>query len=101
MLVKQYAHLIEIANVPFIEKTRYKVIDLALMVLAYGWSPDEIHRCHPDLTKAQICSALAYYYDHQEEMDEQILKEEEMIQQIKENSSQQPSRLTLLARLKK
>ncbi len=28
--------------------------------MAYGWSPEEMHFQHPDLTLGQIYSALAY-----------------------------------------
>jgi hypothetical protein len=42
--------------------------------MAYGWSPGEMHFQHPDLTLGQIYSALAYYWDHQEEIDNDIKK---------------------------
>jgi uncharacterized protein (DUF433 family) len=46
-----------------------KVVEV---VLAYGWSPEEMHLQHPHLSLAQIHSALAYYYDHQAEIDLEI-----------------------------
>ena len=39
---------------------------------ARGWSPEEIHFQHPHLSLAQIHAALAFYYDHQEQVDRQI-----------------------------
>ncbi len=46
-----------------------KVVEVALDRLAHHWDADEIQREHPHLTLGQIYSCLAYYYDHQEEMD--------------------------------
>jgi hypothetical protein len=40
--------------------------------LAHHWDADEIQRQHPHWTLGQIHSCLAYYYDHQEEMDRMI-----------------------------
>ena len=37
-----------------------------------GASPEQLQRCHPQLTLSQIYSALAYYYDHKEVFDEEI-----------------------------
>lgn len=100
MLATEYAHLTIKDGVPYIKGSRYKVIDIALNYLAYGWSPDEIHRQHPSLTKAQICSALAFYFDHQDEMDRQILQDEQEIQQYRKGAKQ-ITRQELLARIKK
>lgn len=52
--------------------TTLKVIELISEKLAYGWSPEEIHFQHPYLSMGQIYSALAYYADHQEEMEKEI-----------------------------
>ena len=52
----------------WIDETNVKVIEVVLDRLAYGWSPEEIHFQHPDLSLAQIHAALAYYYDHQDEI---------------------------------
>jgi len=41
--------------------------------------PEEIQRQHPHLTLGQIYSALAYYHDHQDEMDRDI---ERRVQQV-------------------
>ncbi len=59
-------------NVPMIVGTKMKVVELVLDHIAYGWSPEELHFQHVDLTMGQIHSALAYYWDHKAEMDEDI-----------------------------
>ncbi|MBC8448196.1 MAG: DUF433 domain-containing protein [Chloroflexi bacterium] len=64
--------ILDTENVPFIAGTNMKVIELVLERTAYGWSPEELHFQHPYLTLGQIYSALAYYWDHQEELDQDI-----------------------------
>lgn len=56
-------------GVAYIEGTRTKAIEVAIDRIAHHWDADEIRRQHPHLSLAQIHSALAYYYDHQEECD--------------------------------
>jgi hypothetical protein len=40
--------------------------------LAHGWSAEEMCRQHPYLTPAEAHAAMAYYYDHAEEIDQEI-----------------------------
>jgi uncharacterized protein (DUF433 family) len=56
----------------YIAGTPFKVRQIALDHVAYGWGADEIQREHPQLTLGQIHSALGYYYDHKEELDREI-----------------------------
>src|SRR5438105_8352563 len=56
----------------WIDKTNVKVIEVVLDHLAYGWSPEEMHYQQPHLSLAQIHAALAYYFDHQADFDQQI-----------------------------
>ncbi len=60
------------AGVAWIVDTQVKVIEVVLERFAHGWSPEETHLQHPDLSLAQIHSALAWYYDHQTELDTEI-----------------------------
>lgn len=57
---------------PFIAGSTIKVEEVALDLIAHGWNATEIHRNHPDLSLAEIQSALAYYYDHRAEIDAEI-----------------------------
>lgn len=63
---------IDAAGRAWIDQTNVKVVEVVLDHLAYGWSPEEMHYQHPDLSLAQIHAALAYYFDHQDEFDRQI-----------------------------
>jgi len=68
-----YEHVIlNEARVPIIAGTTMKVVELVLEKTAYGWSPEELHFQHPYLTLGQIYSALAYYWDHKDELDRDI-----------------------------
>ena len=58
-------------DLPCIAGTRLRVQDIVGNHLA-GRSPEEIREAYPGYTLAQIYSALAYYYDHKEELDRQI-----------------------------
>jgi uncharacterized protein (DUF433 family) len=79
-----YEHIvIDEAGVPVIESTTTKVIELVLDVLAYGWSPDELQFQHPHLTLGQIHSALAYYWDHKEELERDIERRLERVEEIR------------------
>jgi uncharacterized protein (DUF433 family) len=92
----RYEHIIlNEANVPIIAGTTMKVIELVLDKIAYGWSPEELHYQHSYLTMGQIYSALAYYSDHKEELDEDIEKRLQVVDQLQRSteSSQLKARL--------
>jgi uncharacterized protein (DUF433 family) len=93
----QYQHVaLNDKNVPTIAGTNLKVIELVLERMAYGWSPEELRFQHPYLTLGQIHSALAYYWDHQEELDRDIERRLEYTEHIKRTAEPPP----LVARLK-
>ena len=93
----RYEHVIlNEAQVPIIAGTNMKVVELVLERTAYGWSPEELHFQHPYLTLGQIYSALAYYWDHQEELDQDIERRLELVDQVQRATGPSP----LVARLK-
>jgi uncharacterized protein (DUF433 family) len=67
--------------------TTMKVIELVLDHLAYGWSLEELHFQHPHLTLGQIHSALAYYWDHKAELDEDIERRLQIVDQLQQTKS--------------
>lgn len=70
MTLTAYKHIaLTDEGVPVIEGTGFKVKQLALERQAHGSSPEELQFQHPQLSLAQIYSALAYYEDHREEID--------------------------------
>ena len=93
----RYEHIIlDEAKVPVIAGTTMKVIELVLDSRAYGWSPEELHFQHPYLTLGQIYSAFAYYWDHQEELDQDIEQRLRFVDQVQQVQKPTP----LEARLK-
>ncbi len=54
---------------------RVRVLDVAIWHELRGWSPDEIVAQAPSLTLSDVHTALAYYYDHREEVQEEIRAE--------------------------
>ena len=51
---------------------RVRVAQIVMDYLAYGWSPDEMCRQHSYLALAEAHAAMAYYFDHQDEIDREI-----------------------------
>jgi uncharacterized protein (DUF433 family) len=71
----EYAHVaIGSDNVPIVAGTQIKLVEIVSDHLAHGSDAQEIHRQFPNLSLGQIHSALAYYYDHQDEMDAEIAR---------------------------
>lgn len=92
-----YEHIIlNQKHQPIIEGTKTKVIELVLDKIAYGWSPEELQYQHPELTLGQVYSALAYYADHQEELDEEIATQLHQVDQLRQSVRPTP----LVKRLK-
>jgi len=92
-----YEHVeLDEAGVAIIAGTSMKVVELVLEKIAYGWSPEELHWQHPYLTLGQICSALAYYWDHQQELDRDIERRLHSMDRIQRETGPSP----LVGRLK-
>ena len=56
-------------GVAWIDDSNVKVVEV-IFDHVQGQSPGKIQEAHPDLTPSQIYAAIAYYYDHQEEVDD-------------------------------
>ena len=92
-----YEHIVvDDDGIAIVAETRMKVAQLAAEVMAYGWSAEEMHLQHPHLSMGQIHAALAYYWDHRDEIEHQIEADLESAAQLRDSSG--PSRL--VARLK-
>lgn len=92
MLLKTtYEHVVLDKNdVPYVADTNTKVIEIVLDKLAYGWSTEEMHLNHPHLSLGQIHSALAYYWDHQEELDAAIASQLEFVETLRKQIGTTP-----------
>lgn len=97
----RYEHIVlDEDKVPRIAGASMKVNELVLAHLAYGWSPDELHFQFPHLTLGQIYSTLAYYWDHREELDQDIERRLESVDQLRDSLGESLGESPLLARLK-
>lgn len=93
-----YPHIeISDTGAPMIAGTTMKVVEVVLDRLAYHWDADEIQRQHPYLNLSQIYAALAYYYDHQEEMDRAIERQLRDVEYYKQKMGLSPIRAKLKA----
>ncbi len=80
----RYEHItVNEDHVPSIVGTTMKVVELVVEQQAYGWSPEELHFQYPYLTLRQIHSALAYYWDYREELDSDIQRWIERIDELR------------------
>jgi uncharacterized protein (DUF433 family) len=92
-----YAHIdFDARGVPLVAGTTTKVLEVALDHLAHRWDAEEIRRQHPSLSLGQIHSALAYYFDHQDQMDRQIAAQLDEVDRLQQQAG--PSRV--LAKLR-
>jgi len=60
---------------------RVRVAQIVMDYIAHGWTAEEMCRQHPYLTPAEAHAAMAYYYDHQGEIDQKIAAEVAQVQQ--------------------
>lgn len=97
--VPGYEHIvIDQDGVPQVAGANMKVIELVNEKDAYGWGPDQLLLEHPYLTLGQIHSALAYYADHEEELDEDIQRRLDKVEEIREAMGPSPLRARLEAK---
>ena len=89
--VTEYKHVeLDERNVPIIAGTTMKVIELVEAQIAYGWSPEEIHLNHRYLSMSQIHSALAYYWDHKQELDEDMERRFQYVEKLRIEAGESP-----------
>jgi uncharacterized protein (DUF433 family) len=67
----------------FIAGTRVRVQDVYLMAEVQRLTPDEIVRELPHLTLGQVHAALAYYFDHPDEILNEIRQDEDFVAKMR------------------
>src|SRR5262245_4512484 len=98
MPVSMTAHIrLDDRGVAWIDETNTKVVEVAMDMIAHGWSPEEIHFQHPHLSLAQIHAALSYYHDHKPEMDAHIQRSVRDFEQLRAQAGESPIRKRLRA----
>jgi hypothetical protein len=98
MPVLDYPHIHKPAGEParLDRLPRIRVAQIVADHLGYGWSAEEIIRQYPHLSPAEVHAALAYYFDHRDEIDSELATE---LTELDRMAQQPPSplRLRLLA----
>jgi uncharacterized protein (DUF433 family) len=72
-----------------VDTPRNKVKMLVPMVQDYGGIEQTVAAL-PHLTRAQLHAAMCYYYDHQTEIDEEIRKDKEFVEQFRLSNPEPP-----------
>ena len=89
--VTTYEHItVDEKGVPSIAEANTKVVEVVTLMQAHGLSPEEI--CHqlPPLTMGQIHSALAYYWDHKDAIDQDVRRRKEYAERMRREMGQPP-----------
>ena len=68
---------------PRIAGHRIRVEDIVVWHERMGLSADEIVSRFPQLKLAEVYAALAYYYDHREEIDAQMEADEKLVEEMR------------------
>ena len=76
-VVREHIEIVQGANGPKarIAGHRIRVQDVVIWHEKLGMSPDEIVHDYPTLTLADVYAALAYYWDHRDEIERAIAEE--------------------------
>jgi uncharacterized protein (DUF433 family) len=64
-----------------IDGTRIRVVDIACLQRE-GYTPEKMLEVYPSLNLAQVHAALAYYYDHSEEIESALQEDREVADKI-------------------
>jgi len=95
-----YAHIFKQEGEParLQRVPRVRVAQIVMDYLAYGWSAEEMCRQHPHLRPAEAHAAMAYYYDHAEEVDREIAEEVAEVERARSQLPPSPFVLRLKAK---
>ena len=58
-------------------------------------SAGAIHEQYPHLSLAQIHAALTFYYDHQQELDDELERRSQFVEEMRNDSLETPGRKKL------
>jgi uncharacterized protein (DUF433 family) len=87
-----YPHIEKIEGNParLARMSRIRVAQIAMDYLFQGWSPDEICNQYPHLKPAEVHSAMAYYFDHQAEIEKEIEDEARLVEEGRSSAAPSP-----------
>jgi uncharacterized protein (DUF433 family) len=86
-----YRHIVLAENgTPVIDGANTKVAELISEIQAHGLSPEELCYQLPHLSLGQIYSALAYYWDHKDEIDRDLERRAALAEGLRRELGQPP-----------
>lgn len=71
---------------PRIVGHRIRVMDIVVCHEQQGMSPDEIVSFYPGITLADTHAALAYYFDHRDEIQRDIEEERRFVDEVRRST---------------
>jgi uncharacterized protein (DUF433 family) len=77
-------------NRAYIRGTRVRVQDIYVDAEVAGKTPDEIVAAFPHLTLAQVHAALAYYFDHRQDILNEMREDEDFVARMKSRTGPGP-----------
>jgi uncharacterized protein (DUF433 family) len=75
---------------------RVRISQIVMDYLAHGWSPEEMCRHYDHLKPAEAHAAMAYYYDHQAEIDAEIRNELSEVRAAQASAKPTPFELRMM-----
>ena len=84
-VIREHIEIVEGAGgpKPRVAGSRIRVQDVAMWHEKLGMSPDEIVHDFPTITLADVHAALAYYWDHRDEIEEAIAGEHTLVEEFR------------------
>lgn len=73
----------------YIGKTRSKVKQVVIDK-TNGMDAEAIHDAYPHLSLAEIYAAFSYYYDHKDEIDAEIARDDVEIEEMRKAAGESP-----------
>jgi uncharacterized protein (DUF433 family) len=89
---ESYAYISKPADGParLVNTPRVRVSQIIAAVLTHGWSVPELCRQYPYLTPAEAHMAMAYYYDHRQEIEAEIEEDDRLGRELDERTPESP-----------
>jgi uncharacterized protein (DUF433 family) len=84
-VIREHIEIVEGAGGPKarIRGSRIRVQDVAIWHEKLGMSANEIVQDYPQLTLADVHAALAYYWDHRDEIERRLAEEDALVEQMR------------------
>jgi uncharacterized protein (DUF433 family) len=88
-VVREHIEIVQGASGPKarIAGHRIRVQDVVVWHEKLGMSPDEIVHDYPTLTLADVYAALAYYWDHRDEIERAIAEERAFAEELRRSAA--------------